>query len=648
MKISRPRAFWHKPGPGGQLHFEHSARGLKRAVTVFASTIVAATLLLLATVAVQLLDGAETHARDDAYNLAGVFEDQVARAIGSIRAAMSLLKPRLAAEGAAFDLVSWVAASPEVAATAVQVSFIGPDGKLLSTSLDRHPAPVDLSGREHFQVHMAARPGLFAGKPVLGRVSNRVTIQISDRVESADGRLAGVVVFSIAPDFLMTLPSSVHLGRSGFMILAGTDGTIRAAYAGFQKPGETYPGTSISGSAAFLAAATDSARAGTFEGSGPLNGEEAYAGWRKIAGYPLVAFVGIGKAEALEVPRRGAWILAVLGAVSVALTLGMTAMLRRETSRRVAREIALHEENQKVQKAVLDLKARQEDLLLTSRELANERECLQQLNAELVRAKEQAVSANQAKTSMLMNMSHEFRTPMHAILNYTAMSLKKVEGGEPAKLRKYLENINTSGIRLLRMLNALLDLAKLESGKFDLHLMHADLAHIVEQAQSELGSLFEARQLRFEFECRTPKTDAVFDPAQMLQVFVNLFSNAVKFSPRDGTVTATVEERTLPGDRLALYCSVADQGCGIPEGELEAIFGKFTQSSKNANGAGGSGLGLTICREIVHLHQGKIWASNGKAGGAVFHLLLPLDLAASQAPSQLPAKPAKMNAVAAN
>ena len=88
-----------------------------------------------------------------------------------------------------------------------------------------------------------------------------------------------------------------------------------------------------------------------------------------------------------------------------------------------------------------------------------------------------------------------------------------------------------------------------------------------------------------------------------------------------------IEDGELPGKRPALHCVVADEGPGIPDGELEAIFDKFTQSSKTANGAGGSGLGLAICREIVHLHNGKIWASNAASGGAIINLLLPRDLA---------------------
>ena len=165
-------------------------------------------------------------------------------------------------------------------------------------------------------------------------------------------------------------------------------------------------------------------------------------------------------------------------------------MLYREIALRVQREIALLDNSLKVVHANERLQRRHEQLLKTSAELTAERAHLQRLNRELARAKELAVHANQAKTSLLMNMSHEFRTPMHAILNYTSMGLKKLDGNDFGKLKKYLTNINISGVRLL------LDLAKLESGKFDLRLGRAELAHIVRQSQAEIESLFEAKQLK--------------------------------------------------------------------------------------------------------------------------------------------------------
>ncbi len=620
----RPHAPWRALKPGTRQQIRNSSLELKRAVALFASAIMLGTVVLLVVVVLQQREAAARRAWDDTYNLSGAFEEQVRRVIDSIHGSMSLLTPRLAAEGAGFDLVEWVSHAPEFAASTIQIAYAGPDGKLISTSLDRHPAPVDLSDREHIRVHMAGDIGLFVGKPVLGRVSKRVTIQVSDRVESPDGKFAGVIVFSISPEFLTTLHNAVRLGKTGFMILAGMDGVIRASYARFQKSDEEYIGTSISGAPALIGAAL--ADSGAYAGPSPLNGLPAFVSWRKVAGYPLTVIVGLHEAEVYGATNRSAALLAAMGAAVLALTLTITLILYREIGRRVLREIALVDESRKVMRASEDLRDRHEQLLKTSAELTAERARLQRLNRELARAKEQAVYASQAKTSLLMNMSHEFRTPMHAILNYASMGLKKLESNDAAKLKKYLSNISVAGMRLLGMLNALLDLAKLESGKFDLHLSSGDLAQTVRQSQAEIDSLFEQKQLRLDFEVRAANTAAVFDQPQMTQVFVNLFSNAVKFSPPQTAVKVVIEDGTLSGQRPALHCTVADEGPGIPESELDTIFDKFTQSSRTDNGAGGSGLGLAICREIVHLHQGKIWAANGPSGGAVFHAVLPTDL----------------------
>ncbi len=623
LKKLRRYTSWRTLQTSNRLQIRRSSRKLKRAVALFSSVIILGTALLLLAVVIEQRESAAERAWNDTYNLSGAFEEQVRRVIDSIRGSMSLLKPRLAAEGAGFDLVDWIAHAPEFASTTVQVAFVGPDGRLVSTSLERNPEPIDLSDRDHIRVQLTSGAGLFIGKPVRGRISRQTTIQVSDRIESPDGKFAGVLVFSISPEFLTTLHRSVRLGKGGAMILAGTDGVIRASFAGFQKSGEDYIGTSISGLPAMEAAALSGA--GSYAGNNPLNGQPAFFSWRKVAGYPLAVIVGLDKAETFAVANRSAAMLAVLGAAVLGLTLTITLMLYREIALRVQREIALFDESRKVVQANESLQRRHEQLLKTSAELTAERARLQRLNLELARTKELAVQANQAKTSLLMNMTHEFRTPMHAILNYSSMGLKKLNSNDFEKLKKYLTNINVSGVRLLGMLNALLDLAKLESGKFDLHLTRGELAQIVRQSQAEIESLFEAKQLRLDLEACTSSTAGVFDQHQIMQVFINLFSNAVRFSPAHGAVKVTIEAGVLAGQRPALHCSVADEGPGIPKGELESIFDKFMQSSKTA-GAGGSGLGLAICREIVLLHQGKIWAANAASGGAIFHLLLPTDL----------------------
>lgn len=597
-----------------------SGRRLKLSIAGFFSIVALGTLFLLASVVSQQREASEERAWNDAGNLSGAFEEQIRRVMDSVRGAIALLKPRLVAEGVSFDFVDWTKHVPEFAASTVQIAFVGPDGKLLASSLADTPKQIDLSDREHIRAQLEGRKGLVIGKPVKGRMSGQVTIQVTDRVEKADGELAGILVFSLSPEFLTTLHQAVNLGKTGTMILAGDDGVVRASYGAWQKSDLDFIGKSISWTGGLL---KPQASAGRFRGKNPLNGKPGFFRWQRVKGYPMAVVVGLSDSEVFEAANRSAILLAMLGAGVLILTLAVTVILNREISLRVDGETALFDESRKLVLANENLKVRHRQLLTAS--------------AELKAAKELADQASQAKTSLLMNMSHEFRTPMHAILNYTNMGLKKLDSAEREKLQKYLINIQQSGLRLLELLNALLDLAKLESGKLELKPSRGDLIKLIRQSQAELGSLFEAKQLDLIINSPAKDLPAVFDKERLMQVFINLFSNAIKFSPRNAVIEVTIKEGDLPGRRAAFYCTISDHGVGIPEAERDAIFEKFRQSSKTDTGAGGSGLGLAICREIIHLHGGRIWAGASLTGGAAIHFVIPREAARGDAAGAVPA-----------
>jgi two-component system, NarL family, sensor histidine kinase BarA len=618
--------------PRNRRFIRRSGRQLRYAIAVFASITVLGTILLLASVANEQREAAEDRAWNDVSNLSGAFDEQIRRVLDSVRGAIAMLKPRLAAEGANFDFVEWTKHVPEYATSTAQIAFVGTDGKLLASSLTRTPKPVDLSDREHIRVQLdGLHKGVFIGKPVIGRISGQPTIQVTDKIENAEGRAIGVIVFSLSPEFLTTLHQSVNLGKTGTMILVGMDGIVRASFGKWQKTDLVNIGKSISGMKALVDA--QAGREGSYRGANPLNGQQAFFHWHKLKNDPLVVIVGEDEAEIFEVANRSAAMLAGLGLGILLLGLTTTLILNREVSRRVQREIDLFDGSRKLLFTNENLQRRHRQLRATSAALNAERTRLQQVNLELKKAKEQADQASQAKSSLLMNMSHEFRTPMHAILNYTKMCIKKLPESEPDKLKKYLGNIQISGMRLLELLNALLDLAKLESGKLELRLARGDLLQLVRQSQAELGSLLEARQLTLRLQSHGADAQGVFDRERLMQVFINLLSNAIKFSPKGGVIDVAINDGVLPERGPAFHCVVSDEGVGIPSAELETIFEKFEQSSKTS-GAGGSGLGLAICREIVHLHRGAIWAAAAPSGGAAIHLLIPKE-AAERVPEPL-------------
>jgi len=171
---------------------------------------------------------------------------------------------------------------------------------------------------------------------------------------------------------------------------------------------------------------------------------------------------------------------------------------------------------------------------------------------------------------------------------------------------------------LLYLVNQLLDLAKLESGDLHLETRIWNYADVVKSVVQEFQAIAAEKKVVLNAQLNAAGTAALIDNNRMQQVLRNVIGNAIKFSPPDSVV-----DIKMIADETRLQLQVTDQGPGIPEAELDRIFDKFVQSTRTSTGAGGTGLGLTISREIVEKHGGRIWATNSKPRGARFHIELP-------------------------
>lgn len=244
-----------------------------------------------------------------------------------------------------------------------------------------------------------------------------------------------------------------------------------------------------------------------------------------------------------------------------------------------------------------------------------------QEQAEIMKElKEQAESANQAKSIFVSNMSHEIRTPMNAIVGLTEVLLRK---NWPIEEKKYLLNIKSSGKALLDIINDLLDFSKIEAGKFVITNDTYDIAQMLRDIQVIGDTRIGEKNVKLVMDVDENVPRLLYgDALRIRQVIINIMNNAIKFTDQ-GFVTVKVEVKQRTEKKVLLYFSVKDTGQGIRKQDLEHLFNAFTQVDLKKNkGKEGTGLGLAISRQLVELMGGELFVDSEYGKGSEFYFTL--------------------------
>ncbi len=265
---------------------------------------------------------------------------------------------------------------------------------------------------------------------------------------------------------------------------------------------------------------------------------------------------------------------------------------------------------------------------------------------ELRRAKEAAEEASRSKSQFLANMSHELRTPLNAIIGYSELMREEAEDLELVSFMRDLKKIESAGKHLLSLINGVLDIAKIEAGKMDLHAETFEVARMLEEVAATVSPVVERNGNYFEIVAKPGLGTMHTDLTKVRQGLFNLLGNAGKFT-REGSIRLEVRRET-EGGRDWLVFQVRDTGVGMTPQQTAKVFEAFTQADASTTRKyGGTGLGLAITREFSRMIGGDVTVESALGRGSVFTLRIPAELASKDAPPVTVQKPEEVTPLAA-
>ena len=252
---------------------------------------------------------------------------------------------------------------------------------------------------------------------------------------------------------------------------------------------------------------------------------------------------------------------------------------------------------------------------------------LRETEQSLAAARDEAETANRAKSTFIANMSHELRTPLSAIIGYAEMLQEEIDDGtEPAELMRDVSKIEGNARHLLGLINDVLDLSKVESGKMEAYVETFDIAAMATEVSATVGALLEKKENRLELHLAPALGSMRSDVTRIRQVLLNLLSNAAKFTER-GTVTLAIDRIEGPAGADWVRFAITDSGIGMTQEQLGKLFQRFQQADASTTRQfGGTGLGLALTKAFASLLGGEVTVTSTPGQGSTFAVSLPATL----------------------
>ncbi len=477
------------------------------------------------------------------------------------------------------------------------ISIIDDRGDLVNFSRFWPVPQINVSDRDYFVAHRDVRGlGPFISQPVRNRGTGTWTIYLARRVSGPNGEFLGLILGAMETRSFEEFYRAVSPGSEGTISLFRRDGTLLARH-----PDSTPEiGRSFGAQPLFKLAQANGEPAVVRTSGSAFDGLARIMAPHVVRGFPLLVNVTNTESAVLASWRRQTYVILGITAAAILLILISGWLLIRQ----------------------LDLQARMMRSQ-TEREQAD-------------RARAVAEAASRAKSSFLANMSHELRTPLNAIIGFTDMLAARYFGPLNDKQAEYVHDIGVSGHHLLGLINTVLDMSKIEAGRNELREEPVALAAIFDEAATFLRVHAEQGHIALGQVVPTDLPPVRADRRALLQVIINLLTNAVKFTPPGGTVSL----RAAAAPDGALTIDVADTGVGIATADLVHIFEPFQRAdARLSRKHGGSGLGLSISRMLIEQHGGTLTLTSKPGIGTTVTIRLPAErvlrggVAAGAAPS---------------